>query len=293
MKPSTQNSYHERIDRVVGFLSDHVDNSPSLAALAEVAAISPFHFHRVYRAVTGETPSMTLRRLRLAKACFLLRDTGKSVTEIAFEVAYDSSQSFAKAFRAGTRYSPTEIRKTPDALNKVIKTLSGPSGEEKTDPGNIEIKVVSVDPIKVIAARHLGPHKGLFQSYGEFFAYAEKAGWVESFKGIYGIPIDDPRGMDEDQCRFDCCFEFGPEVKAKAPYRDESLGGGLYAVLRHVGHYDGLEEKYDYLYGSWLEVSGYSLREAPFFNHYVQDPDTVPPEEWETDIYLPVEKGDA
>ncbi len=194
MKPSTQNSYHERIDRVVGFLSDHVDNSPSLTALAEVAAISPFHFHRVYRAVTGETPSMTLRRLRLAKACFLLRDTGKSVTEIAFEVAYDSSQSFAKAFRAGTRYSPTEIRKTPDALDKVIKALSGPSGEAKADPGNIEIKVVSVDPIKVIAARHLGPHKGLFQSYGEFFAYAEKAGWVESFKGIYGIPIDDPRG---------------------------------------------------------------------------------------------------
>ena len=66
MKSSTQKSHYERIERVVDFLSDQVDNNPTLEALADVAAISPFHFHRVYRAVTGETPSATLRRLRLA-----------------------------------------------------------------------------------------------------------------------------------------------------------------------------------------------------------------------------------
>lgn len=292
MKSSTKESYFKRIDKVVGFLSDQVENNPSLETLADIAAISPFHFHRVYRAVTGETPSGTLRRLRLAKACLLLKDTSKPVTEISFEVGYDSSQSFARAFRAGTGFSPTEIKRTPGALDRAIKALSGPAGELLGFPGNIEVKVVSVDPIKVIAARHLGPHKGLFQAYGEFFNYAEQAGWVESFKGIYGIPIDDPRGMVEEECRFDCCFEFGAEVKAGGGYSEKALGGGLYAVLRHLGHYDGLEEKYDYLYGPWLEASGYGLREAPFYNHYLQDPDTVPPEEWQTDIYLPIEKGE-
>jgi len=293
MKTSTKESYFKRIDKVVGFISDQVDNNPSLETLADVAAISPFHFHRVYRAITGETPSGTLRRLRLAKACLLLKDTGKTVTEIAFEVGYDSSQSFAKAFRASTGFSPTEIKRTPGALDRAVKALAGLVGVPKTDPGKIEVKIVSVDPIKVIAARHLGPHKGLFQAYGAFFAHAEQAGWVGSFRGIYGIPIDDPRGMDEARCRFDCCFQFGPEVKATGPYRDETLGDGLYAVLRHVGNYDGLEDKYDFLYGPWLEASGYILRQAPFYNHYLQDPDTVPPEEWETDIYLPIEKGDA
>ena len=292
MKPSTENSYNERIDRVIGYLSEQVDNSPSLNVLADVAEISPFHFHRVYRAVTGETPSMTVRRLRLTKACFLLRDTNKSVTEIAFEVTYNSSQNFAKAFRAGTGFSPTEARKMPDALDKLIKDLSRSPENSATDFSNVEIRMTSVDPIKVVAARHLGPHKGLFQSYGELFAHAEKAGWTESFQGIYGIPIDDPRDIDAEQCRFDCCFDFGPSTLAQPPYRLESLGGGLYAVLRHVGPYDVLEEKYDYLYGTWLEVSGYKLRDVPFFNHYLQDPDSVPPEEWETDIYLPIEKDD-
>lgn len=290
MKKSTQDSYFQRIDRVVGYLNDQVEGNPSLETLAGVAAISPFHFHRVYRAVTGETPSGTLRRLRLAKACILLKETAKSITEIAFNVGYDSSQSFARAFRAGTGFSATELRKDPTTMARVLKALATPVAEKRT--GNIEVKVVSVKPFKVIAARHLGPHKGLFQAYGEFFAHAEKAGWVENFKGIFGIPIDDPRGMAEEECRFDCCFEFGPEVKPSGGYAEKSLGGGLYAVLRHIGHYDGLEDKYDYLYGSWLNASGYSLREAPFYNHYVQDPDTVPPEEWETDIYLPIEKGD-
>lgn len=292
MKPSTQKSYHERIDRVVGFLSDQVEGNPSLEALADIAAISPFHFHRVYRAVTGETPSGTLRRLRLARACLLLRDTSKPVTEISFEVGYDSSQSFAKAFRVGTGFSPTEIKKTPGALDMAIKALAGPAGKPLGKPGKIEVKVVSVDPIKVIACRHVGPHTGLSEAFGDLYSWAEKAGLVKNLKGIYGIPVDDPRGMPEKECRFDCCFDFGAHVKAKKPNRKETLGGGLYAVLRHLGHYDGLEEKYDVLYGRWLETSGYSLREAPFYNHYLQDPETLPPEQWETDIHLPIKKGE-
>ncbi len=291
MKPSTRKSYQDRIDRVIGYLSEQVDSSPSLASMADIAAISPFHFHRVYRAMTGETPSMTLRRLRLVKACHLLKSTDKPITEVAFDVLYDSSQSFARAFRAATNYSPSEIRNKPSALDRAIEALSVPAGKPRLDQGGIEIKISSLEPFKVVAARHLGPHQGLFESYGKFFAFAEKAGWIESFKGIYGIPIDDPRETEEDQCRFDCCFEFGPDVEPDAPYRDESLGGGLFAVLRHIGHYDGLDEKYNYLYGSWLESSGYWLRSAPLYNHYVQDPDSVPPEEWETDIYLPIQEA--
>jgi AraC family transcriptional regulator len=126
MKSSTEDSYFERIQRVVGFLSHQVGNNPSLDVLADVAAISPFHFHRVYRAITGETPSGTLRRLRLAKACSLLQDTAQPVTQIAFDVGYDSSQSFGRAFRSATGYSASEIRKDPTALSRVLKKLSSP-----------------------------------------------------------------------------------------------------------------------------------------------------------------------
>ena len=289
MKSSTQKTYHERIERVVGFLSDQVDNNPSLETLADVAAISPYHFHRVYRAVTGETPSGTLRRLRLAKACNLLKDAANSVTQVAFDVGYDSSQGFAKAFRTGTGFSPTEVRNDPATLSKVVTLLSRPYGASKQEFGEIEVKIVSVEPFKVIASRHIGPHTSLFKNFAELFSWSEKTGLVASFKGIYGIPVDDPRDVPEHECRFECCFDFGSKASAAGDYREYSLGGGEFAVARHVGPYDGIEDKYDYLYGQWLNSSGYSLREQSFFNHYLQDPDTVPPEEWETDIYVPVD----
>ena len=148
MKSSTQKTYFERIERVVGFLGNQVDNNPSLQTLADVAAISPFHFHRGYRAVTGETPSGTLRRLRLAKACGLLKDRANSVTQVAFDVGYDSSQSFATAFRSGTGFSPTELRHDLAKLDKVLILLSSPKGTPDKEDESIEVKVVSLEPFK-------------------------------------------------------------------------------------------------------------------------------------------------
>ncbi len=89
--------YFDRINRIVDFLNTQVNSTPTLEDLAKVARISPYHFHRVYRAVTGETPFGTLRRLRIARAVMMLRDTKKSITEIAFDVGYDSSQAFSRS----------------------------------------------------------------------------------------------------------------------------------------------------------------------------------------------------
>ena len=288
MKPSTGAIYHDRIKRVVGFLNDQVNSNPTLETLADVAAISPFHFHRVYRAVTGETPSATLRRLRLARACYLLQDADRLVADVAFAVGYDSSQSFAKAFRAATGCSATELRKDEAALANVMQQLSAPEEASAAVRPEIEVKVVSVEPFRVIASRHLGPHKGLFSAYGDLFAWAEQTGLLAGFKGIYGIPVDDPGETPEQQCRFDCCVDLGADAKGADTFREKELGGGDFAVVRHVGPYEGLEQKYDYLYGPWLASSGYELREQTLFNHYLQDPETVPPEEWQTDVYLPV-----
>ncbi len=288
MRRETKESYVRRIDRVIGHLNQQVKAGHTLCDLAGIAGISPFHFHRIYRAVTGETPAGTLRRLRLARGAALLKDGGKPITEIAFDVGYESSQAFAKAFRQMTGYSASGLRQQPQALDDVITELSSPPAQPV--PQALEVRLVSVEPFKVIAARHVGPHEGLFSAYTELMDWVQKTGQADDFRGIYGIPIDDVRGVPQE-CRFDCCFDLGTGARPGEDHHEVMLGGGHYAVTRHVGPYAGLEEKYDFLYGSWLEATGYPLREAPFYNHYVTDPETRPPEEWETDIYLPVENS--
>ena len=80
------NNFPLRIERIVDYLNEQVQSTHSLRDLAKIADISPFHFHRVYRALTGETPFGTVRRLRIVRALLMLRDSDRSITEIAFDV---------------------------------------------------------------------------------------------------------------------------------------------------------------------------------------------------------------
>ena len=276
----------QRINRVVDYLNEQVTSAPTLEELADIAGISRFHFHRVFRAVTGETPAGTVRRLRLAHAVMMLKETSKPVTEIAFDVGYESSQAFSKALRAATGHSASELREDPGALDRAIEKLANPPVPASGQP--LEVRMETVEPFTVVAARHVGPTPGLFHAFGALFGVIEEIGRAESMRGIYGVPIDDVRD-DPDSTRFDCCFDIGPDVEADDRFRSLTLGGGHYVVTRHIGHYDGLENTYDRFFGGWLSESGRTLRDAPFFNHYLADPETLPPEQWETDIYVPIE----
>ncbi len=61
-------SYEARINRVTAYIYEHLDEPLDLERLADVAAMSPWHWHRVYSAMRGETVAATVRRLRLMRA---------------------------------------------------------------------------------------------------------------------------------------------------------------------------------------------------------------------------------
>jgi AraC-like DNA-binding protein len=80
-------------------------------ALARIAHVSPAHFTRTFRAAFGETPHRYLQRRRVERAMFLLRETGRSVTDICFEVGFGSTGTFSRTFRDIVGRSPREYRK--------------------------------------------------------------------------------------------------------------------------------------------------------------------------------------
>lgn len=288
MRSETRDRYHQRIDRVVGLINQKLEANPSLDDLATAAGISPYHFHRVYRAITGETPAGTLRRLRIAKGLILLSQSSRPITDIAFEIGYDSSQAFAKALREVTGYSASELRDQPDVLGRVLEELSKPPPQDLAQ--DLQVRLETVEPFRVIATRHEGEHGELFGTYTRLMEWAQQSGQIEGFRGIYGFPIDDIRMVPAEECRFDAAFDLGPAARPGPGHHEVAVSGGLYAVARLMGPYEGLEAIYDALYGAWLPESGYRLRDAPMHNHYVTDPEETPPEQWETDVRIPVEK---
>ena len=291
MKSRTLNDYLRRIDRVVALLQQAVANDaelPDLAELGQAAQLSPFHFHRVYRALTGETIGRTVARLRLLRALQLLSDPARAVTDAALAVGYETPQAFARAFRQAFGASPSELRVQPARLAGELARLSRAPLDEAVPPSPLQVEVLSLEPFALVATRNTGDSADLVVAYEALFGWAAKHGLIEHIAGIYGVPQQDPRDTPPAECEFDCALAFSAEATAGDGTVPLTLGGGLWARLRHVGPYAGLEPATDALLAEWLPHSGYALRDEPLFHHYLDDPEQTPEAVLRTDIYLPV-----
>jgi AraC-like DNA-binding protein len=81
-----------------------------ISALARVACVSEAHFIRTFRATFGETPHRYLQRRRVERSMFLLRETGRRVTDICFDVGFSSLGTFSRTFHEIMGESPTAYR---------------------------------------------------------------------------------------------------------------------------------------------------------------------------------------
>lgn len=80
-------------------------------AIAAVAHLSPAHFSRCFRTAFGETPHRYLQRRRLERSMFLLRETGRTVTEVCTDVGFASLGTFTRTFRAIVGETPSGYRR--------------------------------------------------------------------------------------------------------------------------------------------------------------------------------------
>jgi len=100
-----------RIRRSVELMHTQLDQDLTLKALAAASYLSPFHFARLFKKLTGASPHNYLAGIRAARAQLLLADTDLSVTQIGARVGYLSGSHFTKAFRLATGTTPREFRK--------------------------------------------------------------------------------------------------------------------------------------------------------------------------------------
>lgn len=96
--------------RCIDFMQANISEDVSLEDIAAEAELSQFHFARMFKQTVGVSPRVYLTRIRMEKACELLEKTDMTVTEIAFEVGYSSSQAFARVFLKELRITPTAYR---------------------------------------------------------------------------------------------------------------------------------------------------------------------------------------
>ena len=202
MRDETSESYQARILRVLLHIQQHLDETLALDELAAVAHFSPFHFHRIFRGMVGESVKEHVRRLRLERAAHRLRFTGQPVTEIAFDAGYQAHEAFTRAFQALFGESPSGFRKhhravayghAPSAVHYVAEgTLDGwrvPQREETP----LAVRIEKLLAMRVAFMRHTGPYDEVGATWGRLMIWAGSKGLLRSMPRAFGIVHDDPR----------------------------------------------------------------------------------------------------
>ena len=282
MKNITYNDYIQRINKVVAYINNHLDETLDLKTLANEAALSDFHFHRIFKALKGEAIGGYITRLRLEATARLLRYTALTIEEIAFNIGYETPASLSKAFKKQYGISPTEYRTNKDTYI-MKKEIINPDLALKAP------KIVTLEPKNLIYVALTGAYGSL--DYGK--AYEQLWAVIKAqklfTKGIESICIsyDDPKITEGSLQRSDVCLAIHKPTSPQDEVSCKTLAGGKYAVFFYQGSYENLSQVYDTAV-RWVIDHQYTLREEPFFEKYLNDARRTPKEKLKTEIYIPI-----
>jgi AraC family transcriptional regulator len=291
MKTITRENYARRIERVIEFLFDHLDTDIDLHRLAEEAYLSPYHFHRVFHSMMGETVADTIKRLRLHRAAIKLISSNTEIKTIGNEAGYRNISSFTRAFGDAYGISPAAYRAKQVRFTRADALRAHLIAQSRNIPQELAMKNISIqhrDAIRVAALEHRGDYNAIGASFEKLYIWAAGKNIPAQTARSFGIYYDDPAAVEKDQLRSDACFEVDANFVAQDGVRITHTPGGRCAIYLHTGPYSDLHHAYQWLYGVWLPESGEEPADAPPFEEYLNDPRQVAPHELQTAICLPL-----
>jgi AraC family transcriptional regulator len=274
------NSYSKRLARVSTYIQAHLDDTVDLNTLAEIANLSPYHFHRVYHALNGETVANTVKRLRLSRAAADLIRTGLSIEKITERAGYSTVQAFTRTFKSEFGMPPAQYKK--HGSHKVFQTPL-----EQTATLSNTVKIVETPAITGVMLEHKGSYLMIEHAFNPLMLWAKENNI--RYQSVLGIYYDDPFAVPEKDLRSSACLILENPVEPPVPMQALNLPAMSCAVLRHRGPYADMRLAYMWLYGQWLPNAGVEPADAPVFEIYLNQPQDTAPTELLVDIYLPIQ----
>jgi len=284
-KPKTNKQYQERINLVWLFIQKNLDEKLQLDELAAIAFLSPFHFHRIFTALTGESIIQYIRRLRLERAANRMIYTNHDITTIGLDNGYETPAAFSRAFKQQFGLSPSVFRK-----NKDIKSIINNKELININDLPLDFSIIHFKPKKVQFIRKTGYYmESAYQAWQSLMIYAEQKGLLNENSQRYGIPLDCPDITAHEKIRYDACITVDDSVKPDGEFGIQTIRGGRYAVFTHKGPYKNLVDTYNRIILQWLPSTNYELIDAPSFENYLNSEYLeTEPEKLKTDIYIPI-----
>lgn len=281
---------------MIDHIRDHIAEALPLERLARIGHFSPFHFHRVFRAVTDETLAAFVQRLRLERAAVaLIHHADQSVLAVALDHGFASAAGFARAFRARFGMSATawraggvrRRRKGGKAMRKARKARRRTPGQASS----MRVVIQELPAYRVAYMRHVGPYGagGIPALWVRFRKWMDARGLLAADSLRIGIGHDDAWVTPPEKCRYDACVVVPPGFPGDPHVNILELPGGRYAVTRFAGTPHQVPGAWDALYRSWLPDSGYQPDDRPCLELYRGHPEVAArPGAFRAELCLPV-----
>lgn len=260
-KVDTRNEHYKSILRVINYIKHNLNKKTDLKTLSEVACISPYYFHRIFKIVMGESQAEYTNRLRMEYVAEKLKTTNLSLMELAVKTGYSSAQALSRTFRKYFDLPPT-----------VFKTIYF----KETFQEELNPRIYRVNSKNIITSRDTSDIRS---SWKKLYMYAMMNHLLS--KDTESLEII-------KNGSFYPALTTKEEVQTNRYVESLVLPESIYAIFTHKGDYSGLRSLFSAIRNYWLPESKYQKGPGECYIVYLNNPDIVEPQNLLTEIYIPL-----
>ena len=298
----TEINYLESVNLAMDYVVRNLDRDVKLEQVAEAAGFSPFHFHRVFRSLLGETLNEFVKRLRLERAVYwMAHSPSLSLTEISLRCGFSSSSDFSRSFKSRYGISPSafqvdsfreskrqEFEAAMASRENGPKFTGLPAGE---NPDGFQVSIRELPARTVAYVRALDPYRttAVLDSCQELLRWAEQRNLADG--QWLGYMWEDPEIVAVQHCRYDVAVVVDPSRFDRLPegvvgrwdfpplrVAEVTLRGDIHLEMR----------AWDWLFKTWLPNSKFVPDDQPSFEAWHGRPFAHGHEYFELNCQLPV-----
>lgn len=302
-QPATTLSYVERVNRAIDHIVTHWNKPLRLDRLARVACLSPFHFHRVFQGIVGETPADFIKRIRLERALAMMSHPRRQpLTRIALACGFSSSSDFSRSFRQrfGVPPSVFDARAWFEAQQRELLDLPTPPGRNHrlqrlppgANPDGFRVVIRSLPPRTVAYIRVLNPYRSdaVLRALQRLMRWAQRHDCADN--QWLGYQWEDPHVTALKDCIYHAAVECpGSALKhASGEIGQFRFPAMLIAEVEVRGSIDLEYRALQWLYSTWLPRSGYVPDDQPTFEAWIGRPNDFTSHDFALRIQLPIRR---
>ena len=304
MSTSKENNTVVRLSKAIVYIEKNLDKRLSLHEVAAEACFSPYHFHRLFSIVIGETLNNFIVRKRIERAAdFLLHKPQKQITQIAEEVGFASLSSFSRAFKKFYGLSPMEFKEqSPSKFSKISKTKSKNGKVEvlfeqyicninnalKWIDMKAQTQVKIIEEINVAYVGHQGKMEAMDTAFNKLMQWGFPKGLMNQPNlRMATIYHDSPKITDPDKIRMSACMIVPNKIQTEGEVGFRVIPKTKCIVANYEIKITEFQQAWESTF-VWMNEHGYKRAIIDPFEIYYNNPKENP-EKCIVDICIPIE----